>query len=62
MLTGIVEARLLGRHRLFLRFEDGVEGELDFAELLEFRGVFEELRDPQMFAEVRVVPEWGTIA
>jgi hypothetical protein len=62
MLKDIVEARPLGRHRLFLRFEDGVEGELDFAEFLEFRGVFEELRDPQMFAEVRVVPEWGTIA
>jgi hypothetical protein len=29
-----VIARLLGRHRPFLRFEDGVEGELDFAELL----------------------------
>jgi hypothetical protein len=62
MLKDIVEARPLGPHRLFLRFEDGVEGELDFAEFLEFRGVFEALRDPQMFAEVRVVPEWGTIA
>ena len=62
MLKDIVEARPLGGHRLFLRFEDGVEGELDFAEFLEFRGVFEQLRDPQMFAEVRVVPEWGTIA
>ena len=61
-MKDIVEARPLGRHRLFLRFEDGVEGELDFAEFLEFRGVFEELRDPARFAEVRVVPEWGTVA
>jgi hypothetical protein len=62
MLRDIVEARALGGHRLYLRFEDGVAGELDLAELLEFRGVFEELRDPATFARVRVVPEWGTIA
>jgi hypothetical protein len=62
MLKDIVEVRPLGGHRLFLRFEDGVRGELDFAEFLEFRGVFEELRDPAKFAEVRVVPEWGAIA
>jgi Protein of unknown function (DUF2442) len=46
MLKDIVEARPLGQHRLFLRLEDGVEGELDFAEFLEFRGVFQALRDP----------------
>ena len=62
MLRDIIEARPLGGHRLFLRFEDGVEGELDLGNFLEFRGVFEELRDPAKFAEVRVVPEWGTIA
>ena len=62
MLRDIVEARPLGGHRLYLRFEDGVAGELDLAEFLEFRGVFEELRDPAAFARVRVVPEWGTIA
>ena len=62
MLKDIVEARPLGGHRLYLRFEDGAAGELDLAEFLEFRGVFEELRDPAKFAEVRLVPEWGTIA
>lgn len=62
MLKDIVEARPLGGHRLLLRFEDGVEGELDFVEFLDFRGVFEELRDPAKFAQVRVVPDWGTIA
>jgi hypothetical protein len=58
----IVEVRALGGHRLFIRFEDGLAGELDFSEFLEFRGVFADLRDPVRFAEVRVVPDWGTIA
>jgi len=36
MLKDIVEARPLGRHRLHLRFEDGTEGEVDIATLLDF--------------------------
>jgi Protein of unknown function (DUF2442) len=58
----IVEVRPLGGHRLFIRFEDGLAGELDFSEFLDFRGVFTDLRDPARFAEVRVVADWGTIA
>ena len=61
MLKDIVEARSLGDHRLYLRFEDGVEGEVDLATLIEFRGVFEPLKDPAEVAKVRVDPELGTI-
>ncbi len=49
----------LGGHRLHLRFDDGVEGELDFASFLEFRGVFEPHMDPAFFARVRV--DYGTL-
>jgi hypothetical protein len=61
MLKDIVEVRHLGGHRLRLRFEDGVTGELDLAEKIDFRGVFAPLKDPGEFAKVCVSPELGTI-
>lgn len=61
MIHDVVAVRRLGGHRLHLRFDDGVEGELDVARLVEFSGVFEPLRDATYFAQVRVVPELGTI-
>ena len=62
MLKDIVEVKPLGGYRLYLRFEDGVAGELDFADRLRFEGVFAPLRDPAVFAQVRIHPELGTIA
>jgi len=62
MLKDIVGAKAVGGHRLYLRFEDGVEGVLDLAPLLSFRGVFEPLQDPSYFAEVRVDADSGTVA
>ncbi|HUP23253.1 MAG TPA: DUF2442 domain-containing protein [Thermoanaerobaculia bacterium] len=61
MLKDIVEARHLGGHRLYLRFEDGAAGELDFSGRLQFHGVFARLEDVSEFAKVRVNPESGTI-
>jgi hypothetical protein len=61
MLVDIVEARALGGHRLHLRFEDGVEGEVDLSKLVEFKGVFAPLRDPREFGKVEVNPELGTV-
>jgi hypothetical protein len=62
MLKDIVAAKALGGYRLHLRFEDGAEGVVDLAPQLSFRGVFEPLRDPAYFAQVRVDPELGTVA
>ena len=62
MLKDIVAATTLGDYRLRLRFEDGVEGVVDLAPHLSFRGIFEPLRDPAYFALVQVDPELGTIA
>ena len=59
MLKDIVAVKALPGHRLYLRFEDGVEGEVAFPAPLE--GVFAALRDPGVFASVRVNPELGTI-
>lgn len=61
MLKDVVEARSIGDHRLYLRFEDGVDGEIDLGALVEFKGVFEPLRDPEEVSKVRVNPETGTI-
>jgi hypothetical protein len=62
MLSDIVEAKHLGGHRLYLRFGDGVEGEVDLGPMLQFTGVFGPLRDPAYFAQVRVDADAGTIA
>ncbi len=61
MLVDIIEARAIGGHRLYLRFEDGVEGEIDLSEVIEFEGVFKSLREPAEVAKVKVDPEIGTV-
>jgi hypothetical protein len=62
VLQDIVAVRHLGGHRLWLRFEDGVEGEVDLRDVVEeFRGVLAALLDPAFVAQVRVHPEFGTI-
>ena len=61
MLVDIVEARAVGGHRLYLRFEDGVEGEVDLSEIVAFEGVFAPLKDATEVAKVKVDPEIGTV-
>jgi hypothetical protein len=61
MLKDIVEVRYLGDYRVYLRFDDGVSGELDLSSLIRFEGVFAPLRDMGYFAKVAVHPELGTI-
>jgi hypothetical protein len=48
-IAHVREARALGGHRVWLRFDDGLEGEIDLSD--ELRGaIFEPLRDPSYFA------------
>jgi len=61
MLIDVTEVRVVGKHRLHLRFADGVAGEVDVSKLVDFRGVFAQLNDAQEFALVRVNPELGTV-
>ena len=60
-LKDIVTAKAFGDYRLHLKFEDCVEGVVNLEPHLSFRGVFEPLRDPAYFAQVRVHPELGTV-
>lgn len=60
MLPRITSARYVAGYTVWLRFADGTEGVVDLAG--ELNGpVFEPLRDPGMFAQVRLHPELKTI-
>jgi hypothetical protein len=61
VLKDVVDVQAVGDYRLRLRFEDGVEGEIDLSTVVPFEGIFSPLRDPTTFAAVRVSPELGTI-
>ena len=61
MLSDVVEVTPRGGYRLWLRFQDGVQGEVDLEPGLRFQGVFAPLRDPAYFARVRVNADLGTI-
>lgn len=59
-MQDIIEARYLDRYTVWLRFEDGTEGEVDLES--ELHGpVFEPLRDVDFFARVRLNSDTGTI-
>ena len=58
-LVDITDVAVISDHRLRLSFGDGTVGEVAFEER-EWRGVFEPLADPNVFAQVRI--EMGTIA
>jgi len=55
----VIDVRFVGAHRLWLRFDDGVEGLVDLSDRLE-GPVFGPLRDPAAFAQVRI--QAGTVA
>lgn len=61
MLKDVVEVKPLNGYRLHIRFEDGAEGEVEVAGLVEFHGVFAPLRDQIVFDQARVDPNLGTV-
>lgn len=60
-MLNVIEARHLHDYVLWLRFNDGVQGEVDLFADLEGE-IFEPLRDRSFFATVALHPELGTIA
>jgi hypothetical protein len=56
----VTEVQPRGGYRLWLRFDDGAEGEVDLGPELE-GPIFEPLRDPHVFAQVAVDPDARTI-
>lgn len=58
----LLEATPVGdRHRVQVRFEDGLSREIDLDYLLDYGGVFEPLRDREYFRQLRADPEAGTV-
>ncbi|NOT29388.1 MAG: DUF2442 domain-containing protein [Planctomycetes bacterium] len=49
----VIEARYRGGYRVWLRFDDGLEGELDLEREL-YGQVFEPLKDPEFFRSFAV--------
>jgi Protein of unknown function (DUF2442) len=60
MVVKIVEARYLGDYKVWLRFSDGVEGNVDLANDL-WGEVFEPLKDQEAFGKVRLDKELHTL-
>ena len=59
-MNDVIEVRCVRAYTLWLRFQDGTSGEVDITPSM--RGpVFEPLRDPEFFKQVRVDPELGTV-
>ena len=56
----VIEARYIGGHKVWLRFRDGTEGEIDLAARL-WGPAFEALRDPEYFSRFSVHPEFETL-
>jgi hypothetical protein len=59
-MVDVVEARYVGGYTVWLRFEDGTEGEIDLSS--ELHGpIFEALKGLAFFAQLRVNCDTGTI-
>ena len=60
MTSKLTEARYAGDYRIWLRFADGVEGEVDLESEL-WGEMFELLKDKTLFARFQLYPEQSTI-
>ena len=60
MLIDVIEVKYVRDFTVWVKFEDGTEGELDLSEEL-YGPIFEPLRDISYFKQVKVNPELGTI-
>jgi hypothetical protein len=60
MISRLAAAEYVAGHTVWLRFDDGLEGEVDLSE--ELQGpVFEPLRDVTYFRRVHLHPELRTL-
>lgn len=57
----IVDCRPLPHYRVWIRFDDGLEGEVDLSHLVG-KGVFEAWKSVEFFNQVRGDPKSDTLA
>lgn len=60
MLIRVTDVKLIHDFVVWVRFNDGVEGEVDLTDELD-GPVFEPLKDPGFFAQLRVDPDVHTL-
>lgn len=60
MIPQVIEARHIKDYRVWMRFQDGIEGEIDLKNEL-WGEMFEALKDISVFQKLRVDPELHTI-
>lgn len=60
MIPKIIEAHFEYDFTIWLRFSDGVEGDVDLSDEL-YGKIFEPLRDPAFFRRFSVHPEFHTL-
>ena len=61
ILPDIEEVQHRGGYRLYVRYDDGLEGEINLSQVIRFEGVFAELKDVREFAKVGLYPDHETI-
>ncbi len=61
MLHDVIKVKPLEAYRLYLWFDDGLEGVINVRQVIKFEGVFHPLQDPAYFKQVFVHPELGTV-
>lgn len=59
-MQDVIEARYVKGYTIWIRFEDGTEGEIDLSSELD-GPIFEPLRDQAFFSRLRVNPDTGTV-
>ena len=57
----LIDATPTGGFAVRVVFDDGTAGEVDLSYLVDYGGVFEPLRDPAYFRQLRADAEAGTI-
>jgi len=60
MIFRVEEARYVGDFVIWVKFTDGVEGEVDLRDALD-GPIFEPLKDPEYFRQFTVHPELHTL-
>jgi hypothetical protein len=59
-IVRVTNLQLVAPHTLCLEFDDGATQTIDFSPIL-FGRLYEPLRDPQFFAQVRIDPDFHTL-
>jgi hypothetical protein len=57
----LIDATPIDGYTVHVRFQDGIAANVNLSYLLDYGGVFEPLRDPNYFRQLRADPDGGTI-